>query len=836
VPPSWRVHVSDMKTARSQSLVDQKRSFAVAQRKEGKGTKIVKPIRKVMLAAIVTCLGAISVPAQASDLLFSQLFDGQSVFGPSDVWTPSNVDREVSDDFDVVGSIDRVVAEGSASSFLTFRGVYVRFYEYLPDGTPGLVPQKEYFFTTGYDAGTVDVTLSPAFAATGKHFLSVQPVIDGWYWWSANTNAPHGTNFYYRDNANGDGVWRHDNTVFYPNSDVAFALYGTVGGAGNITALSATTLERSGYLEITGTNFGSDGTVLVDGVSAPVADWQSTKIVAYVPESTRLATVPVQMVNASGIASNTLSLTVTARQAAGRVNWRFRQNGPYSLVRPAIGPDGTIYSVDAFDHLYALTPDGGLKWLVRAAGGKGVALGPDGTIYAASESLINAYNPDGSAKWTFVQNPRALTNLGVSVGPDGNIYSVGTQGMGVFSLTPAGTLRWTNPELYRRPIVDYGEIVFGPNGTSQQLYFSANTHMRAVGLDGSSVFTVTRGQPAVAPDGSVHTSYSSYAPNGSLNWTFDSPYPHNVSSEPDIGSDGIHYFVENTIQLFALNTNGSQKWHLTLADYVGGPVVDPQNTQLLLGSAATLNFPGYIIAASAQDGHELWRVNLPAEAGFNQSTDTRARFTPDGLTAYFMTYTATGDNDTSRSFVYSLNAAGTTAIMPTSVVSRKTHGAAGTFDISLPLTGSAGIECRSGGPSSTYQTVFSFAKGVTLSGATVTPGTGGSGNVVGSPIVSPDGKTVTVNLTGVTNVQTITVTLTNVSDGTATNNVPILMGVLIGDTSADRTVNSTDISQTRAQVGQAVTTSNFRSDVTTDGVIRNGDVSLVKTKRGTILP
>jgi outer membrane protein assembly factor BamB len=66
---------------------------------------------------------------------------------------------------------------------------------------------------------------------------------------------------------------------------------------------------------------------------------------------------------------------VTARQAAGRVNWRFRQNGPYSLVRPAIGPDGTIYSVDAFDHLYALTPDGGLKWLVRAAGGKRRGLG-----------------------------------------------------------------------------------------------------------------------------------------------------------------------------------------------------------------------------------------------------------------------------------------------------------------------------------------------------------------------------------------------------------------------------------------------------------------------------
>jgi hypothetical protein len=72
-----------------------------------------------------------------------------------------------------------------------------------------------------------------------------------------------------------------------------------------------------------------------------------------------------------------------------------------------------------------------------------VALGPDGTIYAASESLINAYNPDGSAKWTFVQNPRALTNLGVSVGRMETFTPSARKAWGVFSLTPAGTLRWT---------------------------------------------------------------------------------------------------------------------------------------------------------------------------------------------------------------------------------------------------------------------------------------------------------------------------------------------------------------------------------------------------------
>lgn len=621
----------------------------------------MKQLQRLIAAVIVTWLGASALPAHASELLYSQLFDGQSIFGPSDVWAPSNVDREVADDFDVVGNIDRVVATGSAASFLTFQGVHVRFYSYNSDGTPGAL-QQEYFLSTGYDSGTVDVTLSPPFAATGKHFLSIQPVIDGWYWWSANTNAPLGPNFYFRDNATGDGLWRHDNAVFYPNSDVAFSLYGTVSGAGKITNLSETTLARSGYLEINGTSFGSNGTVLIDGVSAPVADWQSLKIVCYVPESTRLATVPVQIVNASGVPSNTVNLAVTARVPNGRVKWRFRQNGPYSLVRPVIGPDGTIYSVDVFAHLYALTPDGGLKWLVRGAGEKGVAVGADGSIYVASESFINAYHPDGSVKWSFVQNPRAFICLGISVGPDGNIYSVSAEGLGVFSLTPEGALRWQQPEAYNRPIVTYGEIVFGLNGSTNQLYFSANQHLRSLTLAGSQVFELPGSgfsQPAVAPDASVHTTFSSYAPSGSLLWTFTSPYPYNLSTAPDIGSDGIHYFVQNTIQLFALNPNGTQRWHLTLADYVGGPVVDPQNTQLLLGSATTLNFPGYIIAASAQDGHELWRVNLPAEAGFNQTPDTRARFTADGSTAYLITLTATGDNNTSRSFVYALDTTAT---------------------------------------------------------------------------------------------------------------------------------------------------------------------------------
>jgi hypothetical protein len=613
--------------------------------------------------------------AKASELLFSQYADGQSAFGPSQLWSATGVNSEVADDFNLVAKIDRVVADSYIGGPVSFQGVFIRFYQFGLDNKPGAL-QHEYFLPAGasglsFDnlSGRIAASLSPGFAATGKHFISVQPVASEWHWWSANSATPHGQPFYFRNNAISE-AWHHgDNLNPTVSADVAFQLYGTSQGAGVISGLSASTLPRSGFLEIAGSNFGSGGRVLIGGIQAPVADWNGTRIIAYVPESSPLATVPVQVLN--GFApSNTKLLAVTARlPAIGRTNWRFRMDGPYSEVRPAVAADQTIYAIDAFFHLYALTPDGGLKWVVRGAGDKGVSVGPDGTIYVASESFIHAYNPDGSAKWTFVENPRSFICLGVSVGPDANIYSVGTQGPGVFSLSTAGARRWHQREDYDRPIVDYGEIVFGPNGIHRQLYFSANNHLRALRLDGTPVFTLPRlsGQPAVAPDGSVHVSLAAYSPNGNQLWFFQTPYPANVFTPPDIGTDGIHYFGQNLSQLFALNPNGSQRWHSTLNAYVSGPIVDPLNSQLLMGSANTADHTGFILSASAKDGHELWRVNLPAEDptvfndgagvfGFNQSVNTRARFTADGKTAYFNTSTATGDNNTSRAFLYSINA------------------------------------------------------------------------------------------------------------------------------------------------------------------------------------
>jgi N-acetylneuraminic acid mutarotase len=170
------------------------------------------------------------------------------------------------------------------------------------------------------------------------------------------------------------------------------------------------------------------------------------------------------------------------------------------------------------------------------------------------------------------------------------------------------------------------------------------------------------------------------------------------------------------------------------------------------------------------------------------------------------------------------------APMAQSAFSRKTHGAAGTFDVPLALPGNVGIECRSGGGTNDYQMIINFANSVTVESASVTSGTGSVSSF------SVSGSQVTVNLTGVTNVQRITVTLHNVNDGTHMGNVPVSMGVLVGDVNGNTVVNASDVSLTKSQVGRAVSASNFREDVNANGTISATDVAIVKSDVGTSLP
>jgi hypothetical protein len=290
--------------------------------------------------------------------------------------------------------------------------------------------------------------------------------------------------------------------------------------------------------------------------------------------------------------------------------------------------------------------------------------------------------------------------------------------------------------------------------------------------------------------------------------------------------------------------NGGKDFHVYAESFNGGALqcFVGENDVQLVGGGGVLTYPGttQLPAANCQstlgpNGNITIYAPL-SEVNEADPIDNRLH----EVTASTMTLPAQANSDppdpllgTGGVFFNLIDVAQGYVFVPLLVsgaVSRKTHGSAGPFDIDLPLTGAPGIECRSGGASGDHQVVVTFAVPVTLSSANVSSGTGS----LSSTTVS--GNQVFVNLTGVANAQTIAITLVNVNDGTNTGNVTIPMSVLLGDTTANGSVNSSDISQTKAQSGTVASSSNFRTDVTVNGLINSSDISTVKSKSGTALP
>jgi hypothetical protein len=96
----------------------------------------------------------------------------------------------------------------------------------------------------------------------------------------------------------------------------------------------------------------------------------------------------------------------------------------------------------------------------------------------------------------------------------------------------------------------------------------------------------------------------------------------------------------------------------------------------------------------------------------------------------------------------------------------------------------------------------------------------------------------TVNLTGVTDVQKITMTLSGVTDnfGQVLPNTSVSVNMLAGDVNGSKTVNATDIGLAKDQAGQMVSAANFRADVVPVGVISSSDIGLVKSRSGQSVP
>ena len=110
---------------------------------------------------------------------------------------------------------------------------------------------------------------------------------------------------------------------------------------------------------------------------------------------------------------------------------------------PAIGADGTIYVGSWDSNLYAINPNGTLKW--SYATGYGIdsspAIGADGTIYVGSvDHNLYAINPNGTLKWSYTMG--SYINSSPAIGADGTIY-VGSVDTKLYAINPNGTLKWS---------------------------------------------------------------------------------------------------------------------------------------------------------------------------------------------------------------------------------------------------------------------------------------------------------------------------------------------------------------------------------------------------------
>ena len=175
-----------------------------------------------------------------------------------------------------------------------------------------------------------------------------------------------------------------------------------------------------------------------------------------------------------------------------------------------------------------------------------------------------------------------------------------------------------------------------------------------------------------------------------------------------------------------------------------------------------------------------------------------------------------------------LTGVGTDVVPPVSAVSRKAHGAAGTFD--LPLSGvptDPTTEPRMG-PNHTI--VIPFASSVSAATATITEGVA----TAGTPTFS--GNEVIVVLTGVADQQYVTLTLTNVVTAGGTTSGSVRLGFLVGDVNQSRVVLVSDLGFINAQLTRVTTAANFLLDVNASGAITVADKGITNANLTKSLP
>jgi outer membrane protein assembly factor BamB len=319
------------------------------------------------------------------------------------------------------------------------------------------------------------------------------------------------------------------------------------------------------------------------------------------------------------------------------VKWSFLLGGP-AVGSPAVGPDGTIYIGCNDTFLYAVHPEGTLKWKVEVGRRRAVtstpAIAADGTIYIYLDDSGYAISPeDGHVKWAVrlsSVNTEGLLSA-PAVSGDGTIYF--PAGPGLYALRPDGTPLWG----YSTGIYNASSAAIGNDGA---LYFAANTNLHAVNTDGTDRWvrsfdaSLSGTAPVLAGDGTVYIGSSDHrlyavGSDGALKWSFQTE--GTVTAPAAVGTDGTVYFGSSDGKFYALTSAGSLKWSFTTAAEIhSGPVITPQRTICFGSDDGRL----YFIRTDTDLGDGAWPMFQRDRAHTGRSlTKAPVPPAPTGLTA-----------------------------------------------------------------------------------------------------------------------------------------------------------------------------------------------------------
>ena len=361
-----------------------------------------------------------------------------------------------------------------------------------------------------------------------------------------------------------------------------------------------------------------------------------------------------------------------------------------------------------------------------------------------------------------------------------------------------------------------GNPTAGNNGLDSTNTYFSNLYPGVAFLPSTKAFTTGTFSGGLAAGDIGAPTFSNLCPapsNGSNQWwTMNMTFPtgnftNNRSFTFTVGRGTQHSSVVGTYGSptggapFAGPNSGTTTSDPT-ADLLGGAVLIPEGTVLSTG----MEFSGHV-----SDG-----VTSFPFSGTMSNTLGSGYSVQDGYG--FINAEAAVTGSTAIPGAVTLN----------SVVSRKTHGGAGNFDIPI-----AQVECRDGGVNGDYTLVFTFSNPITHAGGAIVAA--GSATVSSTTVA---GSTVTVGLTNVTNAQNVNVAVLDVHDnaGNVSAAMSATLRVLIGDTSGNGSVTATDVSQTKLQSGSLVGAGNFREDVQVSGSINATDIFDVKSHAGTSIP